>query len=107
VVELLDHADRAVDAVLTPVTAQEGLSREGWRVLLLLSRGGGRSMHAVSENLRYRDEQGIFELATLDAPVVAVFGALAGATSLNEMAVGAWGHEGPTVLHVSGERDYA
>ena len=42
-----------------------------------------------------------------DAPVVAVFGALAGATSLNEMAVGAWGDEGPTVLHVSGERDYA
>ena len=37
-----------------------------------------------------------------DAPVVAVFGALAGATSLNEMAVGAWGDEGPTVLHVSG-----
>jgi UDP-N-acetylglucosamine--N-acetylmuramyl-(pentapeptide) pyrophosphoryl-undecaprenol N-acetylglucosamine transferase len=42
-----------------------------------------------------------------DEPVVAVFGALAGATSLNEMAVGAWGDEGPTVLHVSGERDYA
>ena len=32
---------------------------------------------------------------------------LAGATSLNEMAVAAWGDEGPTVLHVSGERDYA
>jgi UDP-N-acetylglucosamine--N-acetylmuramyl-(pentapeptide) pyrophosphoryl-undecaprenol N-acetylglucosamine transferase len=42
-----------------------------------------------------------------DASVVAVFGALAGATSLNEMAVRAWGDEGPTVLHVSGERDYA
>ena len=42
-----------------------------------------------------------------DASVVAVFGALAGATSLNEMAVGAWGDGGPTVLHVSGERDYA
>jgi UDP-N-acetylglucosamine--N-acetylmuramyl-(pentapeptide) pyrophosphoryl-undecaprenol N-acetylglucosamine transferase len=42
-----------------------------------------------------------------DEPVVAVFGALAGATSLNEMAVSAWGDEGPTVLHVSGERDYA
>lgn len=42
-----------------------------------------------------------------DAAVVAVFGALAGATSLNEMAVAAWGDEGPTVLHVSGERDHA
>jgi UDP-N-acetylglucosamine--N-acetylmuramyl-(pentapeptide) pyrophosphoryl-undecaprenol N-acetylglucosamine transferase len=39
-------------------------------------------------------------------PVVAVFGALAGATSLNEMAVGAWAGEGPGVLHVSGARDY-
>jgi hypothetical protein len=35
-------------------------------------RGGGRSMHAVSERLRYRDTQGTFELATLDAPVVAL-----------------------------------
>ncbi len=42
-----------------------------------------------------------------EEPVVAVFGALAGATSLNEMAVSAWGNEGPTVLHVSGERDFA
>jgi len=41
-----------------------------------------------------------------DEPVVAVFGALAGATSLNEMAVGAWGDGGPGVLHVSGERDH-
>ena len=42
----------------------------------------------------------------LDASVVAVFGALAGARSLNEMAVGAWGASGPAVLHISGERDY-
>ncbi len=38
---------------------------------------------------------------------MAVFGALAGATSLNEMAVAAWGDSGPAVLHVSGERDFA
>jgi UDP-N-acetylglucosamine--N-acetylmuramyl-(pentapeptide) pyrophosphoryl-undecaprenol N-acetylglucosamine transferase len=42
-----------------------------------------------------------------DQPVVAVFGALAGATSLNEMAIAAWADGGPAVLHVSGERDYA
>jgi len=42
-----------------------------------------------------------------EEPVVAVFGALAGATSLNEMAVRAWGDHGPAVLHVSGERDFA
>ena len=40
-------------------------------------------------------------------PVVAVFGALAGARSLNEMAVAAWGGRGPAVLHICGERDYA
>jgi UDP-N-acetylglucosamine--N-acetylmuramyl-(pentapeptide) pyrophosphoryl-undecaprenol N-acetylglucosamine transferase len=38
--------------------------------------------------------------------VVAVFGALAGARSLNEMAVEAWGAGGPDVLHVCGERDF-
>ena len=41
----------------------------------------------------------------LDAPVVAVFGALAGARSLNELAVSAWGEAGPPVLHICGERD--
>ncbi len=41
-----------------------------------------------------------------DEPVVAVFGALAGARSLNEMASAAWGESGPCVLHVCGERDY-
>jgi UDP-N-acetylglucosamine--N-acetylmuramyl-(pentapeptide) pyrophosphoryl-undecaprenol N-acetylglucosamine transferase len=41
-----------------------------------------------------------------DGPVVAVFGALAGARSLNEMALAAWGVSGPGVLHVCGERDY-
>jgi UDP-N-acetylglucosamine--N-acetylmuramyl-(pentapeptide) pyrophosphoryl-undecaprenol N-acetylglucosamine transferase len=42
-----------------------------------------------------------------EEPTVAVFGALAGATSLNEMAVSAWGAGGPAVVHVSGERDFA
>jgi UDP-N-acetylglucosamine--N-acetylmuramyl-(pentapeptide) pyrophosphoryl-undecaprenol N-acetylglucosamine transferase len=41
-----------------------------------------------------------------DEPVVAVFGALAGARSLNELAASTWGDAGPAVLHVSGERDY-
>jgi len=42
----------------------------------------------------------------LDAPVLGVFGALAGARSLNELAVTVWGESGPAVLHVCGERDY-
>ena len=38
--------------------------------------------------------------------MLAFFGALAGARSLNEFAVETYGDSGPTVLHVSGERDY-
>lgn len=41
-----------------------------------------------------------------DGPVVAVFGALAGARSLNELAVSTWGASGPAVLHICGERDH-
>ena len=43
----------------------------------------------------------------LDRPVLSVFGGLAGARALNELAVEAWGERGPAILHVSGERDYA
>lgn len=35
-------------------------------------RGGGRRMHAVTDRLRCKDEKGVFELITLDAPTVAV-----------------------------------
>jgi UDP-N-acetylglucosamine--N-acetylmuramyl-(pentapeptide) pyrophosphoryl-undecaprenol N-acetylglucosamine transferase len=41
-----------------------------------------------------------------EGDVVAVFGALAGARSLNELAVSAWGSSGPAVLHVCGQRDF-
>lgn len=41
-----------------------------------------------------------------DGPVLAVFGGLAGAQTLNELAVETWAEQGPAVLHVSGERDY-
>jgi UDP-N-acetylglucosamine--N-acetylmuramyl-(pentapeptide) pyrophosphoryl-undecaprenol N-acetylglucosamine transferase len=42
----------------------------------------------------------------LDRPVLGIFGALAGAHSLNELALEAFGAAGPPVLHVSGERDF-
>jgi UDP-N-acetylglucosamine--N-acetylmuramyl-(pentapeptide) pyrophosphoryl-undecaprenol N-acetylglucosamine transferase len=58
--------------------------------------------HLGSDRLEARAHFGLGP----DEPVIAVFGALAGATSLNEMAVEAWGVRGPAVLHVSGERDY-
>ena len=41
-----------------------------------------------------------------DVPVLAVFGGLAGARALNELAVDTFGERGPAVLHVAGERDY-
>lgn len=47
-VELLDRVDRAVAAALTPATTAEGVSRDGWRVLLMLARGGGRSMGEIA-----------------------------------------------------------
>jgi UDP-N-acetylglucosamine--N-acetylmuramyl-(pentapeptide) pyrophosphoryl-undecaprenol N-acetylglucosamine transferase len=41
-----------------------------------------------------------------DGPVIAFFGALAGARSLNDFAVETYGASGPAVFHVSGQRDY-
>jgi UDP-N-acetylglucosamine--N-acetylmuramyl-(pentapeptide) pyrophosphoryl-undecaprenol N-acetylglucosamine transferase len=42
-----------------------------------------------------------------DGPLVAVFGAFAGARSINEMAVRAWAESDVTVIHQTGERDFA
>ena len=41
-----------------------------------------------------------------EGPVLLVAGARAGARSLNELAVEAFGQSGPAVLHISGERDF-
>jgi UDP-N-acetylglucosamine--N-acetylmuramyl-(pentapeptide) pyrophosphoryl-undecaprenol N-acetylglucosamine transferase len=46
-----------------------------------------------------------FELPE-EGPVVLVSGGSLGSRTLNEMAIEAWGAEGPAVLHLSGERDY-
>jgi UDP-N-acetylglucosamine--N-acetylmuramyl-(pentapeptide) pyrophosphoryl-undecaprenol N-acetylglucosamine transferase len=66
----------------------------------------GRPLPVAHLGVSRADARARFGLAA-EEPVVAVFGALAGATSLNEMAVAAWGSDGPAVLHVSGERDFA
>jgi UDP-N-acetylglucosamine--N-acetylmuramyl-(pentapeptide) pyrophosphoryl-undecaprenol N-acetylglucosamine transferase len=47
----------------------------------------------------------IFELPQ-EGPVLGVFGALAGATALNELVVDTWGASGPAILHQTGSRDY-
>jgi UDP-N-acetylglucosamine--N-acetylmuramyl-(pentapeptide) pyrophosphoryl-undecaprenol N-acetylglucosamine transferase len=41
-----------------------------------------------------------------DGPVVLVFGGSLGAWLLNSLAIESWGAEGPTVVHLCGERDY-
>jgi UDP-N-acetylglucosamine--N-acetylmuramyl-(pentapeptide) pyrophosphoryl-undecaprenol N-acetylglucosamine transferase len=41
-----------------------------------------------------------------EGPVLLVAGALAGARSLNELALEAFGAAGPAVLHITGERDH-
>src|SRR4029077_16361080 len=48
----------------------------------------------------------IFELPRT-GPVLLVAGALAGARSINELVVESFGEVGPTILHISGDRDYA
>jgi UDP-N-acetylglucosamine--N-acetylmuramyl-(pentapeptide) pyrophosphoryl-undecaprenol N-acetylglucosamine transferase len=42
----------------------------------------------------------------VDGPVVLVFGGSLGAWLLNSLAIESWGAEGPTVVHLCGERDY-
>ena len=49
-VELLDRVDRALAAALSPITSAEGVSRDGWRVLLMLARSGGRSMGEIASH---------------------------------------------------------
>jgi UDP-N-acetylglucosamine--N-acetylmuramyl-(pentapeptide) pyrophosphoryl-undecaprenol N-acetylglucosamine transferase len=58
--------------------------------------------HLRADRDRVRKELGL----PADGAVVGIFGALAGARSLNEFAVRAYGAGGPAVLHLSGERDY-
>ena len=47
-VELLVRLVRAVATALLPVTDSEGVSRDGWRVLLMLARGSVRSMGEIA-----------------------------------------------------------
>jgi UDP-N-acetylglucosamine--N-acetylmuramyl-(pentapeptide) pyrophosphoryl-undecaprenol N-acetylglucosamine transferase len=65
----------------------------------------GRPIPARSRPIARDQARQRFELPS-EGPVLAVFGALAGARSLNELAVESFGAAGPAVLHLSGERDY-
>jgi UDP-N-acetylglucosamine--N-acetylmuramyl-(pentapeptide) pyrophosphoryl-undecaprenol N-acetylglucosamine transferase len=65
----------------------------------------GRPIPARSRAVPKNEGREIFELPQ-DAPVLGVFGALAGARALNEFVVDTWGGQGPAILHVTGKRDY-
>jgi UDP-N-acetylglucosamine--N-acetylmuramyl-(pentapeptide) pyrophosphoryl-undecaprenol N-acetylglucosamine transferase len=69
------------------------------------SRVVGRPIPARSRAVPQDDARAEFELPP-DGPVLGVFGALAGARSLNEFVVDTWGAQGPAILHVTGARDY-
>jgi UDP-N-acetylglucosamine--N-acetylmuramyl-(pentapeptide) pyrophosphoryl-undecaprenol N-acetylglucosamine transferase len=65
----------------------------------------GRPIPARSAAVPQTDARAIFELPP-DGPVLGVFGALAGARSLNDFVADTWGKAGPAILHVTGQRDY-
>lgn len=111
---------RGIPAVLTEADAELGLANRlaapfARRVFLaypIEGRAGGKyrvvgrpvpTAHMGASREAGRRRFGL----PAEGPVVAVFGALAGARSLNEMAVAAWAEDGPAVLHVCGERDHA
>jgi UDP-N-acetylglucosamine--N-acetylmuramyl-(pentapeptide) pyrophosphoryl-undecaprenol N-acetylglucosamine transferase len=110
---------RRIPAALTEADAYLGLANRlaapfARRVFLAYELPGldgtkyrvtGRPIPARSRVVPAVEARPRFELP-LDGPVLAVFGALAGARSLNELAVEAFGAEGPSVLHLAGERDY-
>jgi len=109
---------RRIPAVLTEADAHLGLANRlaapfARRVFLAYAidgRGGekyrvvGRPIPSGHMGATREEGRALFGLPA-DGPVVAVFGALAGARSLNELAVSTWGATGPAVLHICGERD--
>ena len=76
------------------------------RPLRAKERVVGRPLPARSRARPREEARALFGLPG-ESPVLGVFGALAGASTLNELAVSAWGESGPAVLHLSGERDFA
>ena len=116
---VLAAASRRIPAALTEADAHLGLANRlalpfASRVLLAYPLSGrengkyrvvGRPIPRRSRTTTKDEARRLFELPE-DGPVLLVYGALAGARSINELAVDAFGAEGPPVLHLSGERDY-
>jgi UDP-N-acetylglucosamine--N-acetylmuramyl-(pentapeptide) pyrophosphoryl-undecaprenol N-acetylglucosamine transferase len=107
-----------VPAALTEADARLGLANRlaapfAQRVFLAYDIPGrrgpkyrvvGRPIPARSRPVPRAEARARFGLPP-DGRVLGVFGALAGAQALNELAVSAFGAGGPAVLHLAGERD--
>jgi UDP-N-acetylglucosamine--N-acetylmuramyl-(pentapeptide) pyrophosphoryl-undecaprenol N-acetylglucosamine transferase len=65
----------------------------------------GRPIPARAVPVPQAEARAIFDLPA-DGRVLGVFGALAGARSLNDFAVETWGKAGPPILHITGRRDF-
>jgi UDP-N-acetylglucosamine--N-acetylmuramyl-(pentapeptide) pyrophosphoryl-undecaprenol N-acetylglucosamine transferase len=65
----------------------------------------GRPIPARSSAVPQDEARASFGLPAA-GPVLAVFGSIAGARALNELALDAFGAAGPAVLHLAGERDF-
>ena len=64
----------------------------------------GRPIPASARAIPQAEAREIFELPA-EGRILGVFGALAGATALNEFVVDTWGRSGPPILHQTGRRD--
>ena len=65
----------------------------------------GRPIPSRTQLVSQQEAREVFELPQ-DGVVLGVFGALAGAATLNEFVVDTWGERGPAILHQTGKRDY-
>lgn len=110
---------RRIPAALTEADAHLGLANRlaapfAARVFLAYPVAGregakyrvvGRPLPARAAPVPQAEARELFGLPP-EGPVVGVFGALAGARALNELAVSAWGAAGPAILHQTGRRDH-
>jgi UDP-N-acetylglucosamine--N-acetylmuramyl-(pentapeptide) pyrophosphoryl-undecaprenol N-acetylglucosamine transferase len=65
----------------------------------------GRPIPERSRPMPQAEARQVFELPA-EGRILGVFGALAGARSLNDLVVETWGEAGPPILHITGRRDF-
>jgi UDP-N-acetylglucosamine--N-acetylmuramyl-(pentapeptide) pyrophosphoryl-undecaprenol N-acetylglucosamine transferase len=110
---------RRIPAALTEADAELGLANRlatpfVQRLFLAYAIPGvdgkarvvGRPIPSSSRAVSQPEARRALDLPS-EGPLVVVCGGSQGARTLNETAVAAWGDEGPAVLHLSGERDFA